>query len=162
MSPFLFRMVNKERIQSIVNEWIKDTDCFLVEVKTPPGKITVFIDKPSGVSLDECIRLNRHLTALLDPENVWETNELEVSSPGMDQPLKVHQQYMRCIGREVKVITTEGREIKGILEAADESGIELKETTSRKENKKKIISEVQHQLSYEKIKETKLILSFKI
>lgn len=162
MSPFLLRMITKERIQDIVNQWVKGTDCFLVEAKCSPGKITVFIDRPTGISLDECIRLNRHITELLDPEGVWETTELEVSSPGMDQPLKVYQQYLRRIGREVRVITTDGRERKGTLKAASESGIELLEVTSRKENKKKIITELTHQLGYDQIKETKLILSFKI
>jgi 2-keto-3-deoxy-6-phosphogluconate aldolase len=60
------------------------------------------------------------------------------------------------------VITTDGRERKGTLKAASESGIELLEVTSRKENKKKIITELTHQLGYDQIKETKLILSFKI
>ena len=56
-------------------------------------------------------------------------------------------------------VATNAKDVQGVIDSA---GIELKETTSRKENKKKIISELQHQLSYEKIKETKLILSFKI
>src|SRR5688500_6916119 len=121
-------MVAQERVENIINQWIKGTDCFLVEAKITPTKITVFIDKPSGVTLDECIRLNRHLTEELDPEGVWETHELEVSSPGMDQPLKVFQQYQRRIGNQVRIITREGREHKGKLQKADESGIELLET----------------------------------
>jgi hypothetical protein len=59
------------------------------------------------------------------------------------------------------VVTTEGREIKGILESADGNGIQLKETTSRKENKKKIISEVTHQLTFGEIREAKLVINFK-
>ena len=154
-------MVNKERIENIVNEWIKSNDCFLVAVKTAPGRIIVLIDKPTGVTLAECTSLNRFITDALKADQIWETNELEVGSPGMDQPLLVYQQYLRRIGKEIRVITTDGREHKGTLEAANDKGIELLETVSRKENKKKVITETKHLLEYSKIKETKLILSFK-
>jgi ribosome maturation factor RimP len=92
---------------------------------------------------------------------VWETHELEVSSPGMDQPLRVYQQYLRRIGRQARVITREGREHKGVISAADTNGFELAETQSKKENKKKIITETKNRFEYEHIKETKLILTFK-
>lgn len=154
-------MVSKERIEGLVNEWIKSSDCFLVEVKTPPGKVAVSIDKPAGVTIQECSSLNRFITEALDPEMIWETNELEVGSPGMDQPLRVYQQYLRRIGNDIRVITTDGRDIKGKLTAADQHGIDLLESVSRKVEKKKVISENRHHLEYLKIKETKLILSFK-
>ena len=154
-------MVTKERIESIVSQWIGETECFLVAVKMAPGRIAVSIDKPTGVTLEECSSLNRFITDSLDPELVWESNELEVGSPGMDQPLRVYQQYLRRIGNDIRVITTDGHEHKGRLEAADDKGIDLLETTSRKENKKKVVTETKHHLEYSKIKETKLILSFK-
>ena len=153
-------IVPKEKVESIVNEWIKNSECFLVSVKTAPGKIAIAIDKAAGVTLEECSSLNRFVTETLDPENVWEENELEVGSPGMDQPLKVYQQYQKGIGKQVRIITTDGREHKGKLESADENGIDLLETSSRKENKKKVITETRHHLDYKTIKETKLILSF--
>ena len=152
----------KERVKGIVNEWIKGGECFLVEVKTSPSRVAVAIDKPAGVSLQECASLSRTITDTLDPDGVWESHELEVSSPGMDQPLKVYQQYLRRIGREVRVITREGREHKGKLQSANETGFELLEITSRKENKKKVETETLHRFTYDQIKETKLILSFKI
>jgi len=162
MSPFLIPMIAKEKVESIVNKWIDSTDRFLVEVKSAPGKVTVYIDKPTGIALDECSSLNKFITSELDPEGVWESHELEVSSPGMDQPLKVYQQYLRRIGREVRVITSEGIEHKGILKAADINGFDLHVVTSRKENKKKVMTEVNHHFNYNQVKETKLILSFKI
>lgn len=155
-------MITKDKIESIVNEWVKSNDCFLVDVKIAPSRVAVYIDKPSGVTLDECSSLNRFITNELEPENVWETHELEVSSPGMDQPLKVFQQYLRRIGREVRVITSEGKEIRGKLKTADEKGFEMLESITKKENKKKVVSEELRHLEYTQIKETKLILSFKI
>ncbi len=154
-------MIAKENIENIVNQWIDSSECFLVEVKSAPSKVTVFIDKPAGVTLAECSSLNRFIFDALEPENVWENHELEVSSPGMDQPLKVYQQYLRRIGRDVRIVTNVGEEIKGTLKVADSKGIEVLEIITRKENKKKVVTEVMRQLNYENIKETKLILSFK-
>ncbi|MFM7766850.1 MAG: hypothetical protein ACKO9S_03205, partial [Bacteroidota bacterium] len=79
----------------------------------------------------------------------------------MDQPLRVYQQYLRRIGRQARVVTREGREHKGVIASADKTGFELTESQSRKENKKKIITETKNRFEYEHIKETKLILTFK-
>ena len=145
----------------MIQGWIDSSDRFLVEVKSSPSKIAVFIDKPSGITLQECAELSRLITDTLEPDGIWETHELEVSSPGMDQPLRVYQQYLRRIGRQARVITREGREHKGIISAADKIGFELTETQSKKENKRKIITETKNRFEYEQIKETKLILTFK-
>lgn len=161
-SPFLFKMELQKRIEVIVNEWIKETGCFLVEIKCSPSRIAVFIDHPQGVTLSACASLSRTVTSTLDPEGIWETHELEVSSPGMDHPLRVPKQYLRRIGRKVTVLMPDGLRHEGILQSADESGFEILETTSRKENKKKIITETLHRFNYNQIKETKLILSIKI
>ncbi|MFM7767519.1 MAG: ribosome maturation factor RimP [Bacteroidota bacterium] len=86
-------MVSAEKISSLVQEWIGSSDRFLVEVKSSPSKVTVYIDKPTGITLQECAELSRLITDTLEPEGVWETHEVEVSSPGMDQPLRVYQQH---------------------------------------------------------------------
>lgn len=150
-----------DKITSIINGWLAGTDRFLVEVKTAPTKITVFIDKPAGITLAECATLSKLIASELEPDGVWETHDLEVSSPGMDQPLRVYQQYLRRIGRQARVITKEGKEHKGVIRSADPSGFELVETISKKENKTKIVTEVTSRFGYDNIKETKLILSFK-
>ena len=151
----------QERIESIVNEWIGESDRFLVDLKVTPTKVAVFVDKPVGITLAECSELNKMISAALEPDGVWETRELEVSSPGMDQPLRVYQQYLRRIGRQARVISREGREYKGLIKSADDEGFTLTESVSRKENKTKIITETDHRFLYNQIKETKLILTFK-
>jgi ribosome maturation factor RimP len=155
-------MVSQARIESIVNEWNSGSDRFLVEVRTSPSRVAVFIDKPTGVTLEECAALNKHISNLLEPEGVWEHCELEVSSPGMDQPLRVLQQYLRRLGREVKVITKDGREHNGKLAGADEDGIDLLEVVTEMENKKRVRKEIMSRIALKDIKETKLKLSFKI
>ncbi len=153
--------MDKQQIKSLIEQHIAGTETFLVEVKLSPNRLTVAIDKPQGITLDECTGLTRFLLNELEPTGFLEKHEVEVGSPGMDSPLMVPQQYLRRIGREMKVINAEGKELKGTLLSADESGIELKEIVSRKENKKKIISEVLHTLPYSNIREAKLVINLK-
>ncbi len=161
MSPFLLTMTEKEVLEKLVTEKAAGSDIFLVEVKVTPGKITVLIDKPNGINLGECLELNRELAKELEPAGMLDSHELEVSSPGMDQPLKVFQQYQRRVGREVKVTTRDGRQYEGKLVSALPEGIDLVKTTILKQNKKKEIREETIHLPFEIIKETKLILTFK-
>lgn len=153
--------MDKQQIKSLIEQHIAGTEAFLVEVKLSPNRLTVAIDKPQGITLDECTGLTRFLLNELEPTGFLEKHEVEVGSPGMDSPLVVPQQYLRRIGREMKVINAEGKELKGTLLSADENGIELKEIVSRKENKKKIISEVVHTLPYSNIREAKLVINLK-
>ena len=161
MSPSLFQMTEKEDIRNLVNAYLKETECFLVDVKLSPGKLTVAIDKPEGVKLDECASLTRYLLNHFEPSGFLESHEVEVGSPGMDAPLLVPQQYERRIGKELRVLRVDGMELKGILQKVQPDGIEVVETVSRKENKKKIITEVVHAIPFENIKEAKLIINYK-
>ena len=162
-SPLLFyRMSEVAHIQSLIEEKLKGTDQFLVEIKLSPTRLAVSIDKPAGITLDECTALTRYLLDQLEPGGFLEKHDVEVGSPGMDTPLRVPQQYLRRVGQPMRIRTTDGREMTGVLQAADEKAAEFKETVSRRENKKKIISEVIHTLPYESIREAKLVLNFKL
>ncbi len=154
-------MIQKTDIAALVMEKIQGTDQFLVDIKLSPNKLAVFVDKPEGISLDECTSLTRFLLEKLEPEGFLETHEVEVSSPGMDSPLLVPQQYQRRLGRELRVIDRNGREIKGVLEDAGAEEISLKEVRTVRENKKKITTEAVHRIPYADIKEAKLIFNFK-
>src|SRR4051812_1900411 len=98
----------KEKIAQAVEQKIAGTDIFLVEVKVSPSKIAVLIDKPQGITITECIEVTRFLHESLESEGIFEKHELEVSSPGMEEPLKVIPQYHRRIGKEVRVLMTDG------------------------------------------------------
>ncbi|MBL7922680.1 MAG: hypothetical protein JNL88_00635 [Bacteroidia bacterium] len=154
-------MTEKENIKTLVESFLAGTECFLVDVKLSPGKLAVFIDKPSGVTLDECSALTRKLLDHYEDSPFLESHEVEVGSPGMESPLVVPQQYQRRLGRELRVLSNTGQEMKGVLEEVLPDGIALKETVSRKENKKKIISEVLHRIAFADIKEAKLIINYK-
>jgi ribosome maturation factor RimP len=160
-SPFLLeKKMLKEQIRKLVEEKISGTDCFLVDVKVSPSKIMVYIDKPAGIKVEDCIELNRFLQQQLEETDVLEHHELEVSSPGMDEPLKVLQQYLKRIGREVSVVTFDGLKHVGILESADDNEIVLLETIIKKENGRKEKTVQNTHLPLSNIKETKVIFSF--
>jgi ribosome maturation factor RimP len=150
----------KEQIQKLAEEKIAGTDCFLVDVKVSPSKIMVYIDKSTGIKIEDCVALSRYIQQQLENSDVLEHHELEVSSPGMDEPLKVLQQYQKRIGREVSVITFDGLKHHGILRNASSQFIELEESVVKKINgkKEKIIQSVTFPFS--QIKETKVKISF--
>lgn len=154
-------MIEKENIKSMVEAFLAPTDCFLVEVKLSPSRLAVAIDKPTGVTLDECTALTRHLLQQLEETGFLEQHEVEVGSPGMEEPLRVPQQYQRRLGKEMRVIRVDGKEVKGILQQVLPDGIELRETITRKENKKKVITEAMHNIPFLEIKEAKLVINYK-
>ena len=149
-------MFDKNYFIQVIESKLSGTEQFLVDVKLSPGRLAVFIDKPSGITIEECTALNRFLINELEPSGFMDSHEIEVSSPGMDQPLKIYKQYQRRIGRNVKVIMPDGKLHKGKLLSANDNEFELLETIETKENKKKIKRESNIKLNYNQIKETKL------
>ena len=78
--------------------------------------IRVFIDKESGVTLEDCAKFSRALSALLDVEDpVPSAFVLEVSSPGLDRPLKRVRDFERSVGKLVRIITREMIENQNIF-----------------------------------------------
>ena len=122
----------RDQIKQLVESKIAGTDCFLVDVKVSPSRVLVFIDKPVGIKIEDCAEVSRFLLNDAGLDDVWELHELEVSSPGMDEPLKVLPQYQKRLGREVSVVTFDGLKHQGVLQAATEEGIELNELIVRK------------------------------
>lgn len=161
-------MITEEQIKELVTASLEGTDQFIVDVKVHSGnKIVVLIDGMSGIGIDDCVRVSRGVEGNLDRE--VEDFELEVSSAGLDAPFMVPQQYEKALGKEVKVITEEGRKVEGTLFSIDEEGIVLKyEVKERLEGrKKKIKVEKERKLFFaglekeSNIKTTKIVISFK-
>lgn len=117
-------MISTKHISSIVETGLKGTDIFLVEAEVRKGNyIRVYIDSPGGVTIEECANVSRIIESGLDRE--IEDYELEVSSPGLNAPLKVLPQYVKNIGREVEVVKMDGIKLSGKLMQADKQGIVL-------------------------------------
>lgn len=139
---------------------------FLVELRIKPtNNIKVFIDADAGISIDKLVQLNRKLYKELEEGNFYPNGDfsLEVSSPGLDEPLKMFRQYKKNIGRYVEVLLNEGQKIEGKLTAADETEVTIEEEKGknlpgRQAGKKKEI--VQHTVPFSAIKATRIQIKF--
>ena len=152
-------MLNAENIKQLVFDFISGTGIFLVEVKVTKGnKVVVFIDRPEGLAIDDCVNLSRHLEEKLDRET--QDFELEVSSPGLDAPFKVAEQYQKAVGRTVQVLTLESKKWEGVLKKIEETSIVI-EPLAKKKSQKKPQEETEVVLPFSQIKTTKELLIIK-
>jgi len=134
-----------------------DPGDFLVELKITPGNhIKIFIDNDTGMTIEKCVALNRALYKKLEEGNTFPDGDfsLEVSSPGLDEPLKLHRQYVKNLGRTVEITMNDGTQVEGKLLSANETSLEIEE----KKGKKKEL--VNHILLLENIKTTKIKVVF--
>ena len=132
-----------------------DADMFLVEIKIKPtNNIKVFIDSDSGLPIERCIKVNRALYKQMEELAMFPDGDfsLEVSSPGLDEPLKLFRQYKKNIGSNVEIITKEGQQKEGKLIEVTEDGIIVEETKGK--NKKKEV--INHTFLFDHIKTTKI------
>lgn len=155
-------MLKKEEIESIIKEAISGTEIFVVEAAIKPGNIIrVFIDEPNGISMEECVRISKAIESGFDREE--QDFDLQVSSPGLENPLLVLQQYTKNIGNELKVETVNKQRFVGELLEADSNGIILNALVKLKiagSKKKKTESQAVN-LKFEEIKSAKVNLHFK-
>lgn len=155
-------MIEKKIVCQLVEEWLEDKDYFLVEVTiSPDSKIVVEIDHKEGVWIEDCVELSRYIESRLNREE--EDYELEVGSAGIGQPFKVLQQYVNHVGKEVEVLTKEGKKISGILKEADDQHFTVTIQKKVKEEGAKRPKMVDEDLTfaYGEIKYTKYLISFK-
>ena len=153
-------MINTERIEKIVKDWIEDKDIFFVALSIGSGNtIKVLLDKPEGITIDECVVISRMIEDGLNRDE--EDYELQVSSPGLSMPFKVIEQYYKNRGNKIEVITQDGLKMKGILNKVTDKGIELGiKTRIKKEKKKKVIPK-NISLDFNQIKTAKTVIAFK-
>lgn len=150
-------MILRENIIHLLSNKIKELDCFLVDVKINSNKeIKILFDKEEGVVLEDCLTISRYIEEHLDRDA--EDYKLDVSSPGIDNPFMVKEQYLKNIGRDVRLITINGERLKGKLISFDEYIVI--ETEKKKKKTKKLFQE-RISIPIEEIKETKLIIKFK-
>jgi ribosome maturation factor RimP len=150
-------MTEKEYIKGLVEEFINGTGLFLVAVKvSSENRITVLADKNDGITIDECVAIHRHIENNLDREK--EDFELQVSSPGLDLPFGVIEQYYKNQGRKVEVIENDGSKFTGILKNVTAGGFEL-ETEVKIKGKTKELKDIS--LNFDQIKMTRVILTIK-
>ena len=149
---------NSETVKRILLTLLYD-DIFFVDMKVKPtNNIKIFLDADSGLGIEKCIKINRRLYRQVEEMGFYPEGDfsLEVSSPGIDEPLKLLRQYVKNIGRSVEVILNDDTIIEGNLLAATEEQIVI-ETTEGK-NKKAVTTEVP--ILFTNIKQTVVQIKF--
>src|SRR5215203_246859 len=132
---------------------------FLVEIRIKPtNNIKVFIDADEGVNLSNLIEYNRKLYKQIEESGLYPDGNfsLEVSSPGLDEPLKMNRQYKKNIDRYVEVMLQDGTKKEGKLIETREDGIVI-EWEEGKGKKKQI---KQESILFDQIKTTKIQIKF--
>ena len=124
-------MADQNSIEHHLEGIIAGKDIFLVGVKVDNNnKIIVHIDTPVGISIGDCARVSRELEEKLDRDR--EDFALEVSSPGLDSPFSVIEQYQKNVGKRINLVKTDGEKLEGVLKKTGENGIVLEMTRGRK------------------------------
>ena len=153
-------MSMEDQIEQRVNRLIgTEPDVFLVEVRIKPtNNVKVFLDADNGISIERLVQFNRRLYKEFEEEQVFPNNDfsLEISSPGLDEPLKLNRQYKKNIGRFVEVVQTDGARTEGKLISAEEEQVVVEEEKGK--GKKKEM--VQHIIPFTNIKTTKIQIKF--
>ncbi len=131
---------------------------FLVEISVKPtNNIKVFVDADDGATIEQISRINRALYKWIEA-NLFPNGDfsIEVSSPGLDEPLKLERQYLKNIGRMVEILLKNGIKKEGKLLSVAVNDILIEEEKGK--GKKKEF--VQHIILKEEIKTTKVQIKF--
>ena len=134
------------------------TGYFLVEISVKPtNNIKVFVDADQGAAIDQLSRINRALYKWVE-ENLFPNGDfsIEVSSPGLEEPLKLNRQYLKNVGRMVEIVLKNGLKKEGKLISVSENEIVIEEEIGK--GKKKEV--IQHIILKEEIKTTKVQVKF--
>ena len=148
--------VTEEKLLPLLEQ---DPSHFLVEIRIKPtNNIKIFIDGDQGVGIDQLVKYNRALYKAMEEAAYFPEGDfsLEVSSPGLDEPLKLHRQYVKNIGRYVEVVNLDGTRIEGKLVAASDETL----TVEEEKGKGKKATIVKHELPLAAIKATRVQIKF--
>ncbi len=150
----------QKAIEDFVNAQLTGSeDIFLVEVKVIPGNnIKVFLDADEGITIEKCIKINRVLYNQIEESELFPNGDfsLEISSPGIDEPLKLQRQYKKNIGRIVEITMIDGTKKEGKLSIVNDDEIVIEEKTVQ--GKKAVIKTTN--IIVIQIKHTKVLVTF--
>ncbi|MEP2027027.1 MAG: ribosome maturation factor RimP [Reichenbachiella sp.] len=152
----------ENQVQTVVENILSEQeDLFLVDIikkgNDRSGKLIVLLDGDQGITIEKCSEVSRAVSHFIDEE--IELNEpltLEVSSAGLDHPLKLNRQYVKNIGKNVKVTLNDKTLVEGQLKKVEDSSIELEIVIDKK--KKTTETKV---VNFEDISKTIVLVSFK-
>lgn len=159
--PSSFIMTQESQIQTVEKLIgpLLEGDIFLVAIKVKPtNNIKIYLDADRGLGIEKCIRINRALYKIIEEMGLYPDGDfsLEVSSPGIDEPLKLLRQYKKNIGRTVEVTTTGDVKKEGRLCGVTDENIVIEYTTG----KGKKAETKEEAIAFSEIRQTKVQIKF--
>lgn len=137
-------MNDQTRITELLQPYLNGDQFYVVDIQVAGRqgghiKVSILLDSDAGITIAECASISRQLGAQLDEADLFNGAPftLEVSSPGVDQPLRFSRQYVRNVGRQVAVTLKTGVVLKGRLESVADEQITLDIAPEKKPKKKK-------------------------
>ena len=155
-------MIDKAKLTQVVEDAIKGTDMFLVDIRiSGDNRVVIELDSETGMDIDACAAVTRRIEAEFDRD--VEDYELEVGSAGLTSPFKVKAQYMKNLGNEVEVVTRDGRKLQGVLASvgADDFTLEVPTKVKHEGAKRPVIEQVPHVITFDNVKTAKYVIQFK-
>lgn len=150
-----------EEVRRLAQENLS-SDKFVVEVliseKKLPKRVMIIVDGDHGVTIDDCADLSRALSKEFDERAYFGEDNylLEVSTPGLDHPLKLKRQYFKNAGRSLKVVGKSSTQQGKLKEVTEDKIVLVQETGTGKKKETKEI-----EIPFSEIEKTFVMVSFK-
>lgn len=155
-------MIDKKKLEQVVNEWLAKTDYFLVDLTvSADDRIVVVIDHAEGVWIEDCAELSRYIESQMSRDE--EDYELEVGSAGLGQPFRVKQQYEIHVGKSVETQARDGKKWQGVLTKVEEETFSMMTTQKVKLEGSKRPKQVEVEMTfrYDEVAYTKYLIKVK-
>ena len=150
------------QIKHLADQHLVGSSHFVLDVKVNarlnPPRITVVVDGDGGITIDDCANLSRALGDAIHEQQVLEDYNLEVTTPGIDQPLRLLRQYPKHVGRNLKIELKENETVRGKLQLVEGDAIVVEEE-AKKEDKK--AGKNIRKITFDQIDKTFVTVSFK-
>ena len=147
-----------QAVEKLIGPLLYD-DIFLVSIKIKPtNNFKIYLDADSGLGIEKCIKINRALYKIIEEMGMYPEGDfsLEVSSPGLDEPLKLLRQYQKNIGRDVELIMNDDAKKEGKLTAVTDENVTIEYTEGK--GKKAMVKT--DEIPFDAIKQTKVQIKF--
>jgi len=152
-----------QKIKELAESHLAKVEHFIVDVvisKHKPYKVSVFLDGDGGITIDDCSNLSRALSEDLDNIDLIKDNfTLEVGTPGLDQSLKLKRQFVKNVGRGLRIQRTDKSSVQGELTEVKEAGIQVNAESKVKGKKKIEINGIE--IPFSEIEKAIVMVSFK-
>ncbi len=150
----------RSNLETILNE-----SNFIVDIRFNPNhsrpKLHILLDGDQGITIDECARVSRELSRKIEERDLIKGSFiLEVSSPGVDSPLKLYRQYPQHVGRKILVKKQDGTQTEGLLKSVSPEGIDIERKTHNKKGSSQPDNASEEFIPFDQIQEANILVSF--